>query len=158
MSRHSTTEKVAELIKRGLADEDVDMVNLGNTKPSSLDKYDTIIIGGSIHMGIIQKKISRFCSSNLSLLLSKNIGLFMCYMETEKGNEEFEQNFPERLRSHARANGLLGGEFLLEKMNFFEKMIVKKIANINKSISKLKMEKINEFIVDMNEAQSKSSA
>ncbi len=150
MTKHSTTEKVAELIKRGLKDDIIDMVNLGKSKVPDINNYSTIIIGGSIHMGVIQKKVKNFCVTNSSILLSKKIGLFMCYMETEKGNEEFEQNFPEDLRNHAVATGLLGGEFLFEKMNFFEKLIVKKIANINQSISKLKAENITSFINDLN--------
>jgi len=150
MTKHSTTEKVAEMIKRGLEDEKIDLVNLGKSKVSKIDGYDTIIIGGSIHMGLIQKKIKSFCTTNKDILLSKKLGLFMCYMETDKGKEEFEQNFPVEIRNHAIARGLLGGEFIFEKMNFFEKLVVKKFANVNKSISKLKAEKITEFINNIN--------
>lgn len=101
-------------------------------------------------MGVIQKKISKFCTSNKELLLSKKLGLFICYMQILKGEEEFQSNFSEDLRNHAIAHGLLGGEFLFEKMNFFERMIVRKIAGTNKSVSKLKSKAISEFIEKMN--------
>lgn len=150
MTRHSTTQKVAEIIRRGLVTDKVDVVNIGKSSVPDLGLYSDIIIGGSIHMGMIQKKIKKFCTDNTDILQTKKIGLFMCYMEVEKGIEEFETNFPEELRKHATAQGLLGGEFLFEKMNFFEKLIVKKTANIGGSVSKLKSEAINEFIDQMN--------
>jgi len=150
MSRHSTTEKVAEMIKRGLKDDEIDIVNLGKTKIPDLSKYSKVIVGGSIHMGVIQKKIRRFCDENLDQLLNKKTGLFICYMDVTKGEEEFQSNYPQELQDKAIAHGLLGGEFLLEKMNFFERMIVKKISKINKSVSKLKSKAITEFIDKMN--------
>ncbi len=150
MSRHSTTEKVVEMIKRGLIDSEIEVVNLRKSKTPDLNKFDKIIIGGSIHAGTIQKRISKFCITDSDILLKKKLGLFICHMEIEKAKDEFDSNYPEVLRNHASANGLLGGEFLFEKMNYFEKLIIRKVSKVNSSVSKLKSEAITEFISKMN--------
>ncbi len=150
MSRHSTTKKVAEIVKRGLKDNHIVSVDIGTEKVPSVDEFDTIIIGGSIHAGQIQKKIKNFCKSNITTLLNKKLGLFLCYMEITKAQEQFVNNFDEELRNHALATGLMGGEFLFEKMNFIEKFLVKKIAGVKISVSKLKTNEINKFIERLN--------
>ena len=60
--------------------------------------------------------------------------------------KQFNQAFPAELRQHATATGLFGGEFILEKMGFAGKFLVKKIAKVEKSISKISAEAIQEFI------------
>jgi menaquinone-dependent protoporphyrinogen oxidase len=46
---------------------------------------------------------------------------------------------------HSKVASNLGGEFQLEKMNFMEKIIVKKIAKITESISKIDDVSIDKF-------------
>ena len=71
----------------------------------------------------------------------------MCCMEEgEKATNQFNEAFPDELIQHASATGIFGGEFNFEKMNFIERYIVKKIAKIDKSISKISEENINKFI------------
>ncbi|MCK5056889.1 MAG: hypothetical protein KAT34_09555 [Candidatus Aminicenantes bacterium] len=43
------------------------------------------------------------------------------------------------------AAGLFGGEFNFYMMNFLEKAIVKKVAGVTDSISKIKGDQINQF-------------
>ena len=97
-------------------------------------------------MGQIQTAIKKFCMENLSILLRKRIGLFLCFMNKEKGKEEFDHAFPVELRAHSSANGLFGGELLLEEMNFIEKLIVKKIRGVKENVSNLDPEAIEEFL------------
>ena len=49
-------------------------------------------------------------------------------MEKEeiKQREELERAYPLELLEKAKSKQFLGGEFILENMNFFERMIVKK--------------------------------
>lgn len=150
MSKHSTTKKIARLIKESMTDDKVDLVNLAKTKAPDPDAYDKVIVGGSIHMGQIQKKVSKFCQEYHNTLLQKKLGLFMCYMMFEKEQEELVSNFSEELRNHATSVGLFGGEFLFENMNFIEKMITKKVAGINSSVSKINDKAVQGFIKEMN--------
>ena len=147
MSSHGTTEKAVSKISYILGYNNHVIVNLKNETPPPLDKFDTVIIGGSVHGGTVQKKITKYCNDNISELLTKRLGLFMCYMNEEKKFEEFEDSYPEILREHAIAKGYFGGEFKLEKMNFIEKLVVRKVSGVEESISNLNYQAINQFAI-----------
>jgi len=146
ISKHGTTETVALKLHKLLNSEEVRPIDLRVNKNPDISQYDKIILGGSIHAGVIQKRMKSFCESNLESLLKKEIALFLCCMEQgEKAIEQFNNAFPEILRMHSIKNEIMGGEFLFEKMNFLEKAIVKKIAGVKESISKINEQKIVEF-------------
>jgi menaquinone-dependent protoporphyrinogen oxidase len=145
MTRHGCAEKASELLE-GKMNDDVTIINLKKDSKPNLSKFDTIIIGGSIHAGKIQKGIKNFCQKNLNMLLKKRLGLFLCCMEEgEAAQKQFDDAYSEELRNHATAAGLFGGEFNLNKMNFFERAIVKKAANISENVSKLNEAAIHQF-------------
>ena len=151
-SQHGCTEMCANKLAENLKD-DATLVNLKKMPNAAVDEYDTVLIGGSIHVGRIQKAVKSFCQKNLDTLLSKRIGLFICCMEEgEKAREEFDNAFPGQLREHAKAAGIFGGAFNFDRMNFIEKAIVKKVANINESESKVNEKAVEEFIDKMNQA------
>jgi len=152
LSHHGTTEKVSREIA-GHLEGQTEIIKLSRKSKIDLVPYELVIIGGSIHAGQIQKEIKRFCTKHKTELLSKKLGLFICYMDKNNGQEEFEQAFDEDLRNHAIAHGLMGGEFLFEKMNFVEKLLVKKIAGISESKSDID----NEAIINFNKTLIKES-
>lgn len=144
-SHHGCTEKTAIELKQNLGTK-VDLCNLKKDIVSDLNEFDRIIIGGSIHAGRIQKRVKDFCDRNLQLLLEKEIGLFICCMEEgETAQHELQQSFPEALLMAAKAKDCFGGEFNFQKMNFLEKMIVKKIAHVKESTSNVDHSKIQNF-------------
>jgi menaquinone-dependent protoporphyrinogen oxidase len=151
-SKHGTTEKVAKLIKDKL-NQDTTIINLQKTKNIDINPYDQILIGGSIHAGLMQKRVRLFCTSNLSVLLKKRIGLFLSCMDEKKAEEQFNQAFPEPLRKHAISCKITGGEFLMEKMNFFEKAIVKKVSGITEPTNNIKEDQINDFVTELGLAE-----
>ncbi|MBN2636080.1 MAG: flavodoxin domain-containing protein [Prolixibacteraceae bacterium] len=149
-SNHGCTGKTAIELKENLGHE-VELCNLKKDNVPNLNEFDRIIIGGSIHAGKIQKKISHFCNKNIQQLLGKEIGLFICCMEEGKSAQrELETAFPKELFDSAKASAYFGGEFNLQKMNFIEKAIVKKVANIEESISKIDHLAILKFSERMN--------
>jgi menaquinone-dependent protoporphyrinogen oxidase len=144
-TKYGSTKTCAEKIREKLNTDTV-IVNLKNNKKPNVAEYDTVIIGGSIHAGRIQGQIKRFCSTQEKTLLEKKIGLFICCMyEGEQAQKQFEEAFPERLREHAAARGILGGILDFDKMNFVERMVVKKVAGVEESHFKLSEEKIDAF-------------
>jgi menaquinone-dependent protoporphyrinogen oxidase len=150
-SQHGCTEMCANELAKNLKD-DATLVNLKKMPDADITEYETVLIGGSIHVGRIQKAVKLFCEKNFDTLLTKRIGLFICCMEEgEKAREEFDSAFPEQLREHAKATGIFGGAFNFDRMNFIEKTIVKKVANIDKSVSKVNEDAIGEFIGKMNQ-------
>jgi menaquinone-dependent protoporphyrinogen oxidase len=145
MSKHGCTRQAAQLLKDRMSSGDIELIDLKKNKPS-LDDYDCVVIGGSIHAGSVQKRIHDFCIQNLEILKQKKVGLYLCCMkEGKEAKEQFENAFPEELRNHSSANGLFGGEFNFKKMNFIERFLVKKIAKVDKSVSNLNKDSILKF-------------
>jgi menaquinone-dependent protoporphyrinogen oxidase len=145
MTTHGCTEKAVRILMNHLND-DINLVNLEGVADPDLSLYDRVIIGGSIHMGEIQKGLKKYCERNLPELLKKKIGLILCCMfEGDVAKKQFEEAYPEALRNHAAATGLFGGEISFDKMNVLEKLIVKKVAKIDQDVSKLNQLAIKEF-------------
>lgn len=149
-SKYGCTEKCVELLSKELTGN-VDIVNLKKAKDINLSNYEKIIIGGSIYVGRIQKEVTQFCLNNLNLMKEKRIGLFICCMqEGDSLNTELEQNFNTELLKVAVAKESFGGEFNIDKMNFMEKFIVKKIANVTSNKSNILESNIHKLAQTMN--------
>ena len=142
---HGCTKKCVNVLKDQL-DDPVDVFNMKKESPADLKEYDTVIIGGSIHAGQIQRRIKTFCQKNETFLKEKKLGLFLCCMEEgETAQQQFDNAYPESLRVHATATGLFGGEFDFDKMGIVAKSIVKKVAKVEESVSKISKESISQF-------------
>jgi len=149
MTSHGCTEKAAGLI-RGFLPSKVDVVNLDSDEPPALDLYDTVVIGGSIRIGRIQKRLRRYCEKNQEVLLQKRYGLYICCMyEGEKATEQLRKNYPEPLVNHAAALGLFGGELDFDTMTSFEQMIIRDIIGIRVNVSIFKEEAVKEFVAPL---------
>jgi len=145
-SKHGCAGTCAEKLRSGLPGG-ADLVNLKRNTGVNLEPYDTVLIGGSIHAGRIQSSVKKFCADRKPALLQKRIGLFLCCMEEgDKAKAQFENGFPAELKDHATAKGLFGGAFTFERMNWLERAITKKIAKIDKSVSKIKEDEIARFV------------
>ncbi|MGM0376087.1 MAG: flavodoxin domain-containing protein [Bacteroidota bacterium] len=147
-TKHGTTEKVAQMIQEGLNNE-TELINLRKSKKIDLKPFEKIIIGSSIHTGKIPKKLHKFLVKNMDILLEKPLGLFLCCMYEKEAWPQFEEAFPPTLREHARSSKCVGGELLLENMNFLEKAMIKKMTGTDASQSKIDQEKIRELIEEM---------
>jgi menaquinone-dependent protoporphyrinogen oxidase len=138
------------VLEEYLKDDDVLLVNIKKQTPSELCSFDTVVVGGSIHAGQVQRKIKAFCRNNSSVLQKKHLGLFLCCMEEgDTAQKQFDEAYPAELRNHATATGLFGGEFDFDKMNFIQKAIVKKVAGVTSNVSRVKSESIEVFATAM---------
>lgn len=148
-TKHGTTEKCSKLLKDKIKGEVV-VVDIKKDEILDIASFDNIIIGTSIYMGQIQKRIKRFCTENINKLKEKRIGIFICGM-SEKGTDELLSNsFPLELLDNASVKAYFGGELIFKKMNFFEKFIIKKVAKTSEDTSNLSEETINKFVNSIN--------
>lgn len=149
-SKKATTQKVAKIISEKLNSQE-GLIDLKNKSSFDISTYERIIIGSPIYAGNSHNKVKKFIASNLNRLLNKEIGLYVCGMERDeaKQREELERAYPKELIERAKSIQFLGGEFLFENMNFFEKMIIKKIAKTDKSISEINHQNIDRFVKDI---------
>ena len=63
----------------------------------------------------------------------------------ETAQKQLLEAYPEELRRAAKSATIFGGEFDFERMNFLEKIIVKKVANVKITTSKVDHEAIRKF-------------
>lgn len=121
------------------------MVRISRRRRYNLQNFDTIIVGGSIHEGMIQRSVYKFCEANLEVLLQKQVGLFVCCMDPDANEKELiERTFPDRLVAHALASGFFGGELNIKKMNLLQKIMTRKAARLQQE-PEINFEKIFEF-------------
>ena len=144
------TEQCASKLKDDLG-EGVEMVRISRRRRFNLEEYDTIIVGGSIHEGMIQRSVYKFCESNLDELLNKAVGLFVCCMDADANEQELiQRTFPESLVKHALASGFFGGELNIKKMNLLQKIMTRKAARLQKEPD-IDFQKILEFARSLQE-------
>ncbi len=150
-SLHGSTEKCAKLLG-GMIKTDTQIVRLQENEDIQIDSYDTVIIGGSIHHGVIQTRIENFLRKHHDKLLGKKLGLYLCCMEVgQTAQDQFANAYPADLREKALAKGLFGGEFNLRRMSFFEKKLTRKLIGVKSSVSKINQEEIRLFADKVNE-------
>ena len=137
-SKTGSTEKCAGIIGQNL--KDATIINLSARQNEDVNKYDKIIIGTPIRMGMIHKKVKEFINKNVEILKNKKVA--------ENYKQYFEQNISKELLEKAITYDTFGGEMILEKQKGFDKFIVKMVSkNIaqNKEI-KILTENIDRFI------------
>ena len=150
-SSHGTTEKAVRLLTDALEGEVYTVDLKREDLKMDLSNFKKVIIGGSIHAGTIQRKVKHFINEFHDELLTKEVGLFLCCMnEGETAIEQFNHAFPIEIRKNSVAMGLFGGEFLVSKMNFLERQMVKKVSGVSSDQSNLDIEAIREFAAKLN--------
>lgn len=128
-TKYGFVTKVASTLKAKLGGE-VDLVNLAKEKAPSLGGYDTVILGGSIYFGKVQKKLAAYMRQAMPELAGKKLGLFVCagIPDPVKKREELEQAFPPELFKQAVCKDILGDEIVYEKLSFLDKFITRRIS------------------------------
>ena len=150
-SLHGTTAKCARKLSE-LINCNIHIAQLKENENIRINEFDVIIIGGSIHLGVIQTRVENFIKKNHAVLLEKKLGLYLCCMEVgENARMQFEKAYPADLRKKALVTSLFGGEFNLGKMNFFEKKLTRKLTGIKSSVSRINEDEIRRFAEKINQ-------
>jgi menaquinone-dependent protoporphyrinogen oxidase len=151
-SKHGTTAKVAQKIADKFPTTDsVAVYNLKTDKQIDIQPFDTVVLGTAIYAGKPLQAMQDFCNQQSGAFLNKHLGLFVCGMEqdSDKQQQEVANAFPSLLREKALAVQFLGGEFLFDRMNFIERLIIKKIAKTDQNVSAIKEAEIEAFVERM---------
>ena len=148
-SKHGTTERVACAMADKLRETDeVTLFSLKKDPNPIISAFDRVVLGAPVYAGKVSAKMKTFCKANEAVLLQKRTGLFVCgmYPSKEKQEEELKNAYPQELFTLAKATAFLGGAFLFEQMNFFERAIIKKIAKTTTSVHRIDWEAVDGFI------------
>ncbi len=111
--------------------DDVSYINLCKDSDPQVADYDMIIIGGPVYFGAIQPQLKRFCEKNEKLLLNREVALFTCGLLSDQSESQFDKAYSHKLRDHSICNACFQGMVNFEKLNFFEKLMVWKVAASN---------------------------
>lgn len=147
-STYGYTQDCVQTLKDKLAGETA-IFNINKDTLPDLNDYDTVLIGGSIYMGQIQKKIKKYCLSNIDVLKNKNLGFFISCGAPENYDDYFKNAFPAALLEKALATQIFGGELRPDKMNFFHKFIMTNIAKASDKDKTQPMKPLPENIQNM---------
>ncbi|KGP74132.1 flavodoxin domain-containing protein [Pontibacillus yanchengensis] len=142
-TKYGSAEKVAHQLATKLTG-DVQTISIMKDAPPPLTEFDTVILGGSIYMGTIQKQLSNYVNDHVEELLEKRVGLYICAGEQdpEVKSKELVDSFPKSLYEHAIVKEVVGHEYHFDKMNLVEKLMLR-MKGIKKSCSALSDERID---------------
>lgn len=153
-TKYGCSERCSKILSEKIIGE-VDLVNIAKDSRPDLSKYEKVIIGGPIYMGVMNKDITDFCNNNIKELHDKKIALFVCSMFGDNRTEEnMERAFPNELKQVAVDMKLFGGELNVDKMKFMDKFIAKMVSKaqpkpgeiINKGILLENIDKLAEKV------------
>lgn len=150
-SKYGCTKDCANYLKSGLSGSavltDIDHETID---ASVLEHYDTVILGSSIYIGAISKKMKTLCKDYMVLLSRKRLGIFVCCGFKEQSNEYFTANFPPELLKSAIIMKEFGGEARTDKMKFFDKFVMKAAMKGHPDTLKISRENMDRFIEVLN--------
>lgn len=142
-----TKECVQKLV--GKLEGEVTAVNAMTDSIPPIEEFDSIIVGGSVYMGQIQKKIKEFCITNTGELCSKRLGLFLCCGLPENLDLSMKTAFPAELLEKAAAKECFGGELRVNKMKFMHKLVTNMMLKSAEKEGKAPPKAINENILKL---------
>lgn len=143
-TRQGTTLKCSKLIASKISN--YEMVNINEIKKLDLNSFDQIFIGTPVYFGRINKKIKKLIETNKQLLLQKDLRIFTLGMDDKDLKTTRKNNFDEDILNHALIK-YLGGAYNFERMSWWERLIVKKIASVSESYENIIQEKLNEIVI-----------
>ena len=143
LSKYGVTERYAGIIASQLDGETRDLQTVSKKE---VEEAKRIIIGAPIFAGKPPRALKRFCERHRTLLLEKEVGLYLsCMVEGEKGKLQVERAFPDWLVVHAKHSHVLGGEIILSKLSGFYRFIIVKMVKQKEDKSMFSEEKARDF-------------
>lgn len=128
-TKYGFTADCVEQLKTKLKGH-TEAVNILKGTVPALSDFENVILGGSIYIGKVNKKLTEFCVSNLDALAGKRVALFLCCGMAEDFEKNLAASFPEALRKNAIAAECFGGELKTEKMGVLDKLVTKRIKKM----------------------------
>lgn len=146
-SKYRTTATICQSIGKQLeAKASVTLVDIGCKNDICLSDYDTVVLGTSIYAGKPRKQMSQWCAQNQATVRGKRLFLFVCGMDKPHAATELEAAYPSALRQHAIATTFFEGEYRLETMRFFDRMILQLLIKVKKTLHRTYNELVKDFV------------
>ena len=149
-SRYGFTESLAKNLAARI-DGEVKLVVAKRADKIDLLAFDQIVIGTPIYIGNIYKDVKNFCSKHKNEILESNYRFFVVGLGGPvESIKNFDSSMDADLIENSIENAYFGGAILLDKMNFMEKMIMKKLGKTNVFYEGINEEAIEAFAASLN--------
>lgn len=151
-TKYGSTESFMEIVKSKLHQElgeglkSVVLINLKEDKHFEIEDFDYIVLASPIYMGNIRKELRKFIDKNKVKLLKKPYSVLLLGGSEVEVKRNFHVYIGKNIYDKAKLNIHLGYEYDLSKLNFFEKIILKKIAKVKENKKLIKEEEIMSLI------------
>ncbi len=123
-------------------------------KGKNIADYEAVVIGGGVHVGHIKGALRTYCTKNKDILLTKDLGLFLCGTETNPDGQKkyFDTGFPTEIVEKARVTGWFGGRIITADHNVVTRAILKKILGTSDDFRGERPDLLDEFIAKFKKA------
>ena len=129
-SNTGTAENCVKHLSSQISNHNVFTVDLSKNRPD-VSEFDAVIIGGSIRMGSLDKKVYSFISENRSKLLNMKTAYFICNAINAETDKYFKKCFPADVIENAVIYDTFGGELKLDKQKGIDKLLLKLFLKAN---------------------------
>ncbi len=127
------TRRCVEMLKGHLDEHHaVDLVDVKSAEVPSSDNYDVAVIGGSVRLGSVDKRLKKYVKANRKTLENMPLAIFFCCGYTKRFSEYVETQFPKKL-CPSLGYHLFGGELKPDRVKGFDKLFVMMMRNKIKS-------------------------
>ena len=149
-SKYGTTRDCANRLARKLKGPSV-VIDLSRSKPDPRI-YDAVIIGGPVYMGKMNRPTASYCATYAGHIGDKPLGLFICHMDRETDvDQQISNVFPPELVDKSSVSKGFGGAYIVSRMGFLYKMIIKKATGVDSDKRDVLLSEIDEFAKKFNE-------
>lgn len=123
-TKTGTTAKCAGLLREQFHNHEVTVADL-SADAADLGAFDVILLGASVRMGRIDKRLRAYLKANADALAGKRTGYFICCGVPEQAGDVFAHDIPRGLLDAAVTTGAFGGELEISaQKNLFGKLTV----------------------------------
>ena len=128
-SHGGVARKCAELLAESLIENHtVTVVDCRKENIPTPDEFDVVVLGSSVRMENIDRRIRKYAKANLERLNSMPCAVFLCCGFTKLFPEYAESLFPRRFKPSLGSH-LFGGELKPDRVHGFDKIVVALMRN-----------------------------
>ncbi|WP_162616353.1 flavodoxin domain-containing protein [Xylanimonas allomyrinae] len=132
-TKHGTTAEIGARVARALG-ADVPVLDLAEERDPDLCAFNTVVLGTAVYVSQPLAPMKAFLSA--ADLGGKRLGLFVSGMVPgpDDRSKELVAAYPPQLRERAVVSAFLSGAFRLDRLNRFERFVVKKTAKVTSDV------------------------
>ena len=133
-SRTGVSERCVRLLAEKLDSDAIktDIFSVDQELPSPED-YDVCVIGGSVRMGAINKKIKKYLKAHADTLNSMHTAIFLCCGLSESVDDYVTMQIPKYIIPSLDIN-YFGGEVKPENAKGFDKLVLRAMRSSIKEV------------------------